>query len=130
MDRRGWLACAAALLAAITVASGRPANAADVEPPAKTVAQATQGLPRLAGLLPVYLDTKGGRVLLALSPDAKGDCGEYLYQVYMRSGLGSTPVGHRPRQSRRLNPDHGAFRRVGPKRIMARSSRTTDFAPT
>ena len=84
--------------------------------PAKSVAQASAGLQRLPGLLPVYLDPRGGRVLLALSCDTKGDCGEFLYQVYMRSGLGSTPVG-----IDRNNPGPTnilAFHRVGPK-VMA-----------
>ena len=50
-------------------------------------------LDRLEGLLPVYLDRKGGRVLAAFKPSGAGLYGEYLYQVYMRTGLGSTPVG-------------------------------------
>ncbi len=77
------------------------------------MAQAVAGLERRAGLLPIYLDARGGRVLLALSPGADGACGEYLYQAAMRSGLGSTPVG-----VDRSNPGRThvlAFRRVGPK---------------
>ena len=42
--------------------------------------------------MPVYVDIKGGRVFLALNIDAQGGAGEYLYQVHMRTGLGSTPV--------------------------------------
>jgi len=93
MPQRGWLGCAGALTVALALVGGWPAAAADDKSPPKTVAQATQGLRRLDGLLPVYLDVKGGRVLLVLTPDAKGDCGEFLYQVSMRGGLGSTPVG-------------------------------------
>jgi hypothetical protein len=84
--------------------------------PATTFAQATAGLERRPGLLPVYVDAKGGRVLIALTPDAKGDCGEFIYSVAMRSGLGSTPVG-----IDRSNPGPSqllSFRRVGGK-VMA-----------
>ena len=79
----------------LTFASGA-VLAADAEPPpVKTFAEATAGLARLPddGLNPIYVDAKGGRVLLALRCDGQGRCGEYLYQVYMRSGLGAYPVG-------------------------------------
>jgi len=56
--------------------------------------QSLKGLERKSGLLPVYLDAKGGRILLALAPtDKDGTYGRFLYQVYLRAGLGSTPVG-------------------------------------
>jgi len=56
--------------------------------------QSLKGLERKSGLLPVYLDAKGGRILLALQPsDKDGTYGRFLYQVYLREGLGSTPVG-------------------------------------
>lgn len=80
---------------------------------ARTVADATAGFERRVGLLPVYLDERAGRILLLLTPDAKGDCGEYLYRTALRSGLGSTPVGidrSSPGETRILQ-----FRRVGSK---------------
>ncbi len=88
----------------------------------KTFAQMVEGLRRLDGLLPVYLDAKGARVLLVLSPGADGDCGEYLYQVAIRAGLGSTPVGidrAKPGPTNLL-----AFRRVGGK-VMAELENTS-----
>jgi len=103
----------AVAVAGLVLMAAGPAKADEAKVPVKTFDQATQGPRRLTGLLPVYLDAKGGRVLLALSPDAKGDCGEYLYQVYMRAGLGSTPVGidrSNPRAAEII-----AFRRVGSK---------------
>ncbi len=115
MVRVGRVALVA--LTSITLAAGAKAEdrkASGAQP--KSIAQASSGLQRLPGLLPVYLDPKGGRVLLALTSDAKGDCGEFLYQVYMRAGLGSTPVG-----IDRNNPGPTnilAFHRVGPK-VMA-----------
>jgi Met-zincin/Domain of unknown function (DUF5117) len=67
-------------------------TAAAVAP--KSFSAMVAGLERREGLLPVYLDRKGGRVLIALKASGRdGELGEYLYQVYMRSGLGSTPVG-------------------------------------
>jgi hypothetical protein len=79
-------------------------------------AKATTGLDRRAALLPLYLDPKAGRVLAVLSPDAQGDLGEFLYQTYMRSGVGSTPIGidrSNPGRTRILR-----FRRAGAK-VMA-----------
>ncbi len=73
-----------------------PALAAPAETPAAarpSFAHATEGLQAVKGLLPVYLDRRGGRVLLLLKPGEDGDCGQFLYQVDMRAGLGSTPVG-------------------------------------
>jgi hypothetical protein len=89
-----------------------PAMAA---PPATLppLVQATSGLEPRAGLLPVWLDRRGGRVLIALTPDSSGDCGEYLYQAAMRGGLGSTPVGL---DRSAPGPTHVLrFRRVGPR---------------
>jgi hypothetical protein len=103
-----------ALVGLVVAARADEAKVGGAQP--KSFANAVAGLQRVQGLLPVYLDPKGGRVLIALTPDAKGDCGEFLYQVYMRSGLGSTPVG-----IDRNNPGPTnivAFRRVGPK-VMA-----------
>ncbi len=70
----------------------------------------------MKGLLPVYLDRRGGRVLLLLKPGPDGDCGQFLYQVDMRAGLGSTPVGidrSQPGETQLV-----AFKRAG-KRIVA-----------
>ena len=95
--------------------------AAGQAPTVRTIAQATAGLERRAGLLPVYVDARGGRVLVALRPDSKGDCGEFIYSVAMRSGLGSTPVG-----IDRSNPSASqllAFRRAGAK-VMAELENT------
>jgi Met-zincin/Domain of unknown function (DUF5117) len=63
-------------------------------PAAGTFTQVTASMRRLDGLLPVFIDEKTSRVLLQLPPpDAKGVAGRYLYQVYLRAGLGSNPVG-------------------------------------
>ncbi len=105
------LVARAAVVASLFLTPGSPALADKA--PARTFAEATAGLEARAGLLPVYLDAKAGRILLLLTADAKGDCGEYLYRTAMRSGLGSTPVGidrSNPGETRILD-----FRRVGSK---------------
>ena len=66
------------------------------------------------GLLTTYVDTAKGRVLLALpAPDKDGVTARFIYQVYLRASLGSTPVGldrDQPGPTQLL-----VFRRVGPK---------------
>jgi hypothetical protein len=107
--------CCIATLMAATIALAPSARPATPEPSA-AFDQAVKGLEALNGLLPVYLDRKGGRILIALTPGKDGDCGEFLYQVDMRSGLGSTPVG-----VDRAQPDETQiidFRREG-RRIVA-----------
>ena len=55
---------------------------------------AVDGLIRMDGLLPVYADKAGGRILVLLpAPDAEGLSGRFIYQTYLRAGLGSNPVG-------------------------------------
>ena len=87
-----------------------------------TVAQITQGLPQLDGLLRVFLDRAGGRVLLQLPPPGEdGANGRYVYQVYLHSGLGSAPVGldrAQPGPTQIL-----VFRQVG-KRVLAEFENT------
>ncbi len=122
------LAVAVSLLA--FSATAKPSKPAKAPPPAaaapapapapakpKSIADATAGLQRLDGLLPVYVDKAGGRVLLSLpAPDAQGLSGRYLYQTYLRAGLGSTPVGldrSQPGDTQVL-----VFRRAG-KKVLA-----------
>jgi hypothetical protein len=84
---------------------------------AKPFDAAVQGLTRLDGLVPVYVDKAGGRILALLpAPDAEGLSGRYLYQTYLRAGLGSNPLGldrSRPGDTQVL-----VFRRMG-KKVLA-----------
>lgn len=114
---RGYGVAAAAIITSMAVCGAvRADDKKDAKPaPSQTFEQATAGLSARPGLAPVYLDAKGGRVLLSLNCTPEGDCGEFLYQVYMRSGLGSTPVGldrSAPNQTQVI-----AFRRAGKKLI-------------
>lgn len=73
-------------------ASPGPAKAP--APVSDDIAKATAGMTRQDGLIPIYADKAGGRVLALLpAPDADGVAGRYLYQVYLRAGLGSNPTG-------------------------------------
>jgi hypothetical protein len=79
-------------------------------------ADATAGLERRDGLVPVFVDKKDGKILILLpKPGADGIAGRYLYQTYLRAGLGSNPTGldrSAPGDTQIL-----AFRRVGGKVI-------------
>ncbi|MGC1302495.1 MAG: zinc-dependent metalloprotease, partial [Caulobacteraceae bacterium] len=110
------LASAAALGLALPAAAQPDQTPPKAHASEKSFADAVKDLEPLKGLLPVYLDRRNGKVLLALTPDKDGDCGQFLYQVYMRAGLGSTPVG-----VDRSNPSETqliAFKRAG-RRIVA-----------
>jgi hypothetical protein len=103
---------AAAMMAAF-VATGAFAAPAPA-PPQDKFAQAVQGLTRLDGLVPVYVDKAQGKIYLALpAPDASGVAGRYIYMTALETGLGSAPVG-----LDRDAPADGevlAFRRIGRK---------------
>jgi hypothetical protein len=94
------------------------AQGADISPRTKTLAEVVVGLDRQDGIVPIYVDPKGGRILAELpAPTADGVLGRYLYQVSLRVGLGSATVG----LDRSLQTDPTkilVFRRVG-KRVLA-----------
>ena len=82
----------------------------------KPFAAAVAGLDGRSGLRPVYLDEKSGRVLIVLQPPpnaSAGELGEFLYQVSLRSGLGSTFLGLD--RSQPADTQVIAFRRAGRK---------------
>jgi hypothetical protein len=90
----------------------------------KAFGAALAGLDGRSGLRPIYLDEKGGRVLIVLEPPpnaSAGELGEFLYQVSLRTGLGSTFLGldrSQPADTQVL-----AFRRAG-KRVFAELENT------
>jgi hypothetical protein len=100
----------AAILAALCAAPC-PAPAQDGP------AQAAAKLPCRDGLVVVCTDTAAARVLLRFAaPGEEGVLGRYLYQAYVRGGLGSAGVGldrSRPAPTQIL-----VFRQVG-KRVFA-----------
>jgi hypothetical protein len=91
------------VLALSLLPAALPAAAAPGKKPAEassaktddSVASRTAGLEKRAGLLPLHLDRKAGKVWLEL-PAASGKTGEvgsYLYTEALLTGLGSNPVG-------------------------------------
>lgn len=130
-----WASLLAALVVAVPgVAQPAPAGGSASGPTEKAAsadksyANAVAGLERHDGLMPVFLDRKGGRILVELPRAAEdGSLGEYIYQVYLRAGLGSTPVGldrSAPAQTQIL-----AFRRAG-KTVYAELRNTAFRAAT
>src|SRR5580658_824322 len=83
-------------------------------PQPRAFVAAVAGFDGRSGLRPVYLDEKAGRVLIVLQPPANasaGELGEFLYQVSLRSGLGSTFLGLD--RSQPADTQVIAFRRAG-----------------
>jgi hypothetical protein len=61
---------------------------------ADSLTDLTAKMERRDGVLPIYLDRSGGKVMALFGPaNQDGVVGRYLYQAYLRSGLGSTPIG-------------------------------------
>lgn len=100
-------AAAAALLACAGGATAAP----------RPMSEATAGLTRLDGLVPIYADAERGKVLMLLpAPDAEGVSGRYIHVASLRTGLGSAPIGL---DKARLGPSRIlAFRRMG-TRVLA-----------
>jgi hypothetical protein len=84
------------------------------------------GYERHEGLMPVYVDRAGGRVLLLLPPAGPdGVMGRYLYQTYLSAGLGSNDVGldrNKPSPTQLIQ-----FRRMG-RRVFASYENTAFVA--
>lgn len=76
-------------------AGGLASAAAGQEAPEAEVSfETVKDLRHETGLLEVYADEKKGRVLLALPAAGEdGFIGRYIYAEYLRTGLGSNPVG-------------------------------------
>lgn len=107
----------AMLMASVCVSAiAAPAFAEKAKTPTDKFAEATAGLERKDGLVPVFVDRKDGRVYLLLpKPGPDGVAGRYIYQTYLRAGLGSNPTGldrSAPGDTQII-----AFRKVGGKVI-------------
>jgi hypothetical protein len=102
-------ALAACLSILLLSAASAPAKAADASAVLK-------GTTALAGLLPVHVHAKEGKIYLSLpAPDREGLSGRYLYVTALRTGLGSAPIG----LDRALSGGSKllAFRRLGKKMV-------------
>jgi hypothetical protein len=107
-------ATAIALVLALSGAAS-PTWAADPEP--KSYAEVTEGLTRQEGLLPVFVDQAGGKVLVQLpAPGADGVMTRVIHHTALRTGVGSAVTGLDRAQIGATNIL--AFRRIG-KRVIA-----------
>jgi hypothetical protein len=110
--------CMAAALTALVAGGAQAATpqkaASQPAGVGKPWAEAVQGLSRLDGLVPVFVDKAQGKIFLSLpAPDASGAAGRWLYMTALETGLGSAPVGldrDAPSEAQIL-----VFRRVGKK---------------
>jgi hypothetical protein len=91
MVRSGLLALCvgAALVSSLAGAADRKADVA-----AAQKSDPLAGTERLDGLLPMYVDRRGGRILLSLPAAGRdGVAARLLYTTALRTGLGSAPIG-------------------------------------
>ncbi len=82
------LACCAALTPTAFFAQS-PATGPSSAPPAATIAARTSGFERRDGFIPLYLDSRGGRLYAELPRESS----RALFWVSLASGFGSNPVG-------------------------------------
>lgn len=94
------LAALGALLALLAAPAPAPAQERGGDEGLPTVSRKTAGLERRDGLLPLWIDRRGGKVWLEVpAPDQaaeggeRGAVGSYLYVEGLVTGLGSNPVG-------------------------------------
>lgn len=109
------IALVLSLSGAATIVPSASWAAADPEP--KSYAQTIDGLTRQEGLLPVFVDQTGGKVLVQLpAPGADGVMTRVIHHTALRTGVGSAVTGLDRAQIGATNIL--AFRRIG-KRIIA-----------
>ena len=77
-----------AMAAFLLATAATPALALD--PPAKVL----EGTAARAGLIPIAVDARGGRIVATLpAPDAEGVSGRFIYTAALETGLGSPALG-------------------------------------
>jgi len=82
----------------------------------KTFADATRGLTKIDGFVPLYWDAEAGRMLMEVARPGQ----EFLYQISLPTGLGSNPVGlDRGQLGQTLVV---RFERAGPKVLLVQSN--------
>ena len=70
-------------------AASTPLSTAQPASPSASIAARTAGLERRDGFLPLYVDEKGGKLLMEIPRDST----RALYFLSQATGLGSNPVG-------------------------------------
>lgn len=107
----------AATALALILALGAPASAVEAQTTPASYSRTIEGLTRQDGLLPLFVDQAGGRVLLELPVAAEdGVLARVIHHTALRTGVGSAVTGLDRAQ---IGPTNIlAFRRIG-KRIIA-----------
>lgn len=83
------------LAAAPQSARPSPPGGGESSGPPPTIAKATSGMEKKAGLLNFWVDRQKGRIFLEVPPTTakNGEVASYIYQEGLLTGLGSNPVG-------------------------------------
>ena len=100
-------------LTAVCVAHSR---AQEQQRKPRAFAEATRGLTKIDGFVPLYWDAESGRMLMEVSRTGE----EFLYQISLPTGLGSNPVGlDRGQLGQTLVV---RFERAGPKLLLVQTN--------
>ncbi len=117
----------ATAMAVVLMLSGQAGYALAADPAPKSYEQTISGLVRQDGLLPIFVDRDGGRVLVQLpAAQADGVMARVIHHTALRTGVGSAVTGLDRAQIGATNIL--AFRRIG-KRILAEFENPKYAAP-
>lgn len=117
----------ATAMAVVLMLSGQASFALAADPALKTYEQTIADLARQDGLLPIFVDQDGGRVLVQLPvAGADGVLARVIHHTALRTGVGSAVTGLDRAQTGATNIL--AFRRIG-KRIVAEFENPKYAAP-
>ena len=117
----------ATAMAVVLMLSGQAGYALAADPAPKSYEQTISGLVRQDGLLPIFVDQDGGRVLVQLpAAQADGVLARVIHHTALRTGVGSAVTGLDRAQIGATNIL--AFRRIG-KRILAEFENPKYAAP-
>ena len=117
----------ATAMAVVLMLSGQAGYALAADPAPKSYEQTISGLVRQDGLLPIFVDQDGGRVLVQLpAAQADGVMARVIHHTALRTGVGSAVTGLDRAQIGATNIL--AFRRIG-KRILAEFENPKYAAP-
>lgn len=118
----------ATAVAVVLMLSGQTGYALAADPAPKSYEQTISGLVRQDGLLPIFVDQDGGRVLVQLpAAQADGVMARVIHHTALRTGVGSAVTGLDRAQIGATNIL--AFRRIG-KRILAEFENPKYAAPS
>lgn len=123
----GYIGKTATALALVLMLGGAPVMAMAADPEPKSYSEVVAPLIRQDGLLPIFVDQTGGRVLVQLPPAAAdGVLTRVIHHTALRTGVGSAQTGLDRAQIGATNIL--AFRSIG-KRVVAEFENPKYAAP-